>query len=78
LQELDWFGILLLSGKTREKMAKSVKSEFLPIGTKIAKLTHELGQIGAYQAMRKLQEAGEVFHQDVERILDLRSKNDSR
>lgn len=49
--------------------------EFLKVGTKIAKLRNELLTIGAYQAMRFLDKAADVFHEDVEYIIKQREKN---
>lgn len=56
------------------KSARAIQKEFLPLGTKIARLRHELLQAGATQAMRFLDKAADVFHEDVERIMALREK----
>lgn len=48
--------------------------EFLKVGTKIARLRHELLTIGAYQAMRFLDKAADVFHDDVAYIVKQREK----
>lgn len=56
------------------KDARAIQKEFLPIGTQIALLRHKLLQIGATQAMRHLDRAADVFHEDVKRIVDLRRK----
>jgi hypothetical protein len=56
-------------------MAKPNKGKYHKTGTKISLLTHELRSIGAFQAMRKLMEAAEVFHEDVERIEGMKDLN---
>lgn len=50
-------------------MAKAKNGQFLSTGVKIAQLIHELSCIGAYETMRKVQEASDLFHKDVEYIL---------
>ncbi len=54
--------------------AIKVQKEFLPVGVKLAALRHEMLQIGAYQAMRYLDQAAEVYHEDVQRIIEMRGK----
>lgn len=48
--------------------------EFLKVGTKIARLRHELLTIGAYQAMRFLDKSADVFHEDVAYIIKQREE----
>lgn len=50
------------------------------VGARIAKLTAELAQIGAYQSMRKLQQAADLFQEDVVSIMkrEERAKKNGR
>ncbi len=56
-------------------MAKPKNGKYLKIGTKIAELSHELWKIDAYESMRFVQQAADVFHKDVARILEKEKKN---
>jgi len=57
-----------------DKKATAAQREFLPTGARIAQLSHDLHSMGAHQAARHVQQAGDIFHSDVERILKLRGK----
>ncbi len=61
-----------------KKKKPTFQGEFLPVGAKIAQLSHELHSIGAHQAARHVQQAADIFHEDVIRILDLREKRRDR
>lgn len=56
------------------KEALKIQKEFLPIGTEIAKLRYKLLMIGAFETMRILDRAAEVFYEDVTRIVQKRNK----
>lgn len=49
-------------------MAKGTQGKYLETGTRIALLQHELMKLGAWKSMRLVQQAAEVFHEDVEQI----------
>ena len=46
-------------------MTNTRNGKYLETGAKIAALVHELSCLGAYQAMRKVMEAADIFHEDV-------------
>lgn len=56
------------------KDAQKIMDEFLPTGRLFGELAYKLHTIGAHQSARLVSEASDLFHEDVERIINQRKK----
>lgn len=74
ISEMYW-GHVTCKSCMKKRPTNTRNGEFLKVGTKIARLRHELLTIGAYQAMRFLDKAADVFHDDVAYIIKQRENN---
>lgn len=70
----EWWSYVTCKTCLKNRPQNTKNGEFLKVGTKIARLRHELLTIGAYQAMHLLDKAADIFHDDVRHIIELREK----